>query len=207
MVDYTQGRLRAGEVVTAHPEMPLREVARKAGVSVATARDVRKRIQRGADPLPPKLRLVGEGAGAGKEDERERQPEADGKAVDQLPSPRPRSVVFTSNDWSVVRPKLLRDPLLKYSASGRTLFRWYDTHAIDAQDLMAGVEAVQQGEVRRPEPHEVAVGVPQPWHDGPGLYGLGLRRVRCLGGRSGVADGFAVKNDDGVLNRVAPTGN
>ncbi|WP_079125350.1 ParB/RepB/Spo0J family partition protein [Streptomyces lushanensis] len=139
-VDYAQGRLRAGEVVTAHPDMPLREVARKAGVSVATARDVRQRIQRGADPLPPRLRLVGVGSEADEEGGRER--EAACKTVGHLLSTRARSIVFTSTDWSVVRPKLLRDPLLKYSESGRALFRWYDTHAIDAKDLMVGVEGV-----------------------------------------------------------------
>jgi hypothetical protein len=137
-VDYAQGRLRVSEVVTAHPEMPLREVARQAGVSVATARDVRVRIQRGADPLPPKVRLVGGGDRAAETDRRDE----DEVAAETLPAPRRRGVVLTTAEWSLVRPKLLRDPLLKYSESGRALLRWYDTHAIDAQDLMTCVEAV-----------------------------------------------------------------
>ncbi|MFF8608281.1 ParB/RepB/Spo0J family partition protein [Streptomyces sp. NPDC015346] len=138
-LDYTQGRLRAGEVVTAHPEMPLREVARQAGVSVSTARDVRQRIQRGADPLPAKLRLVGKDAAA---ERRAQETEQECKAADQPPAQRRKPVAFPVAEWSTVRPKLLRDPLLKYSESGRALLRWYDTHAIDGQDLMASVENV-----------------------------------------------------------------
>lgn len=139
-VDYAQGRLRAGEVVTAHPEMPLREVARKAGVSVATARDVRQRIQRGADPLPPRLRLVE--AEAGTDEEGGPGREAACETVEQLAATRARPVAAVSADWSMVRPKLLRDPLLKYSESGRALFRWYDTHAMDTKDLVVSIEGV-----------------------------------------------------------------
>ncbi|MFE5816145.1 ParB/RepB/Spo0J family partition protein [Streptomyces sp. NPDC056479] len=139
-VNYSQGRLRASEVVTAYPEMPLREVARQAGVSVATARDVRQRIQRGVDPLPPKLRPSGKDAGPGEEGKPD--PPVD-RVIDDQPSPsRQRPAVFGPADWSALRSKLLQDPLLRYSESGRSLFRWYDTHTIDTKDVVAGVEGV-----------------------------------------------------------------
>ncbi|MFF0083344.1 ParB/RepB/Spo0J family partition protein [Streptomyces canus] len=138
-VNYSQGRLRASEVVTAYPEMPLREVARQAGVSVATARDVRQRIQRGVDPLPPKLRLAGQDAGPSEEDTPD--PPAD-RPVAEQPAGRPRPAVYGAADWPALRAKLLQDPLLRYSESGRTLFRWYDTHAINTRDVAAGVEGV-----------------------------------------------------------------
>ncbi|MFE4576362.1 ParB/RepB/Spo0J family partition protein [Streptomyces chartreusis] len=139
-VNYSQGRLRASEVVAAYPEMPLREVARQAGVSVATARDVRQRIQRGADPLPPKLRLAGQDAVS--EDEGTLEPPADRTVGEQQSSVRQRPPVFVPADWPVLRAKLLQDPLLRYSESGRTLFRWYDTHTIGTRDVVAGVEGV-----------------------------------------------------------------
>lgn len=140
-VNYSQGRLRASEVVAAYPEMPLREVARQAGVSVATARDVRQRIQRGADPLPPKLRPAGQEAPC-EDDRGALDPPADRMVGEQPVSVRARPAVFAPADWSVLRAKLLQDPLLRYSESGRSLFRWYDTHTIGTRDVVAGVEGV-----------------------------------------------------------------
>ncbi|MFD4986159.1 ParB/RepB/Spo0J family partition protein [Streptomyces sp. NPDC058372] len=139
-VNYSQGRLRASEVVTAYPDMPLREVARQAGVSVATARDVRQRVQRGVDPLPPKLRLAGRNGEQGEEGKAE-DPAAR-RAIGEQPPERPQLAVIGAADWSALRTKLLQDPVLRYSESGRTLFRWYDMHAINAQDVAAGVEGV-----------------------------------------------------------------
>lgn len=46
-VDGVEGRRRAGELLTQHPDASLREVAKQAGVSVGTASDVRARLRRG----------------------------------------------------------------------------------------------------------------------------------------------------------------
>ena len=46
-----EGRQRAVELWTARPDASLREVAAIAGVSVGTAHDVRKRMERGEDPI------------------------------------------------------------------------------------------------------------------------------------------------------------
>ena len=46
------GRRRAAEFLSLNPRASLREIARKAGVSVTTARDVRQRVDRGENPLP-----------------------------------------------------------------------------------------------------------------------------------------------------------
>lgn len=59
-VDPTAGRERAAEVIGQRPAAPLREVAREAGVSPETVRDVRQRVERGEDPIPPRLRPVPE---------------------------------------------------------------------------------------------------------------------------------------------------
>jgi hypothetical protein len=48
------GRLRASKILESRPDLPLRELAKAAGVSVGTARDVRERIRRGMHPLPPR---------------------------------------------------------------------------------------------------------------------------------------------------------
>ncbi|MCO6701437.1 MULTISPECIES: ParB/RepB/Spo0J family partition protein [Streptomyces] len=141
-VNYSQGRLRASEVVAAYPDMPLREVARQAGVSVATARDVRQRVQRGADPLPPKLRLAGRAAGQGAGEPVAAEGAQHGHGGGEQPGEPVRLALVGGADWSALRAKLLQDPVLRYSESGRTLFRWYDMHALDAQGVMAGVEGV-----------------------------------------------------------------
>jgi ParB-like chromosome segregation protein Spo0J len=54
-VSPAHGRRRAAEFLSMNPRASLREIARKAGVSVTTARDVRQRLDRGESPLPANL--------------------------------------------------------------------------------------------------------------------------------------------------------
>jgi ParB-like chromosome segregation protein Spo0J len=58
-LDHTEGRVRASEIIKTRPDASLREIARDAGVSPSTARDVRQRIQRGEDPVHPVRPAVG----------------------------------------------------------------------------------------------------------------------------------------------------
>ncbi|WP_047870536.1 ParB/RepB/Spo0J family partition protein, partial [Nocardiopsis sp. RV163] len=51
-----EGRIRAHEMIQSNPDVPLRTVANRAGVSLGTAHDVRKRLQRGDHPVPPRQR-------------------------------------------------------------------------------------------------------------------------------------------------------
>lgn len=51
-IDNSEGRMRAGELIRQRPDASLREIAREAGVSPSTVRDVRLRLERGEDPLP-----------------------------------------------------------------------------------------------------------------------------------------------------------
>jgi ParB-like chromosome segregation protein Spo0J len=54
-VSPASGRRRAAEFLSMNPRASLREIARKAGVSVTTARDVRQRVDKGESPLPDNL--------------------------------------------------------------------------------------------------------------------------------------------------------
>ncbi len=54
-VSPAHGRRRAAEFLSTNPRASLREIARKAGVSVTTARDVRQRLDKGESPLPDNL--------------------------------------------------------------------------------------------------------------------------------------------------------
>ncbi|WBB81244.1 ParB/RepB/Spo0J family partition protein [Micromonospora sp. WMMD882] len=66
----TAGRFAAAEVIRQNPAASLRDIARQAGISVGTARDVRQRLASGLGPIPDRTRkgdpagsaLVGAGA-------------------------------------------------------------------------------------------------------------------------------------------------
>jgi ParB-like chromosome segregation protein Spo0J len=120
-----EGRRRAAELITAHPQASLREVARKAGVSPGTVRDVRKRLERGDEPAP-----VRRGASAG------------------LPSPVPaksgaqRAVRAMRQAPGFVLDKLLRDPSLRHNEQGRLLLRWLQHNPATPHERSSVVAAV-----------------------------------------------------------------
>ncbi|WP_421106691.1 hypothetical protein [Streptomyces sp. NEAU-S77] len=57
-LNNAEGRRIAAALLTAAPETSLRELARRSGLSTATARDVRDRLRRGQDPVPERQRQV-----------------------------------------------------------------------------------------------------------------------------------------------------
>ncbi|MEU6045532.1 hypothetical protein [Streptomyces griseus] len=107
-VNSEQGRLLAARLMTADPGASLRELARLAGVSTATVRDVRDRVLRGDDPVP-----------AGR-------PAAGEEPAPTTPAavPRPAGAVYRCDATATdtVR-RLVKDPSLKGSEPGRLLLR------------------------------------------------------------------------------------
>lgn len=55
-VNSTEGRRLASALIAKNPDASLREIATAAGVSPGTVRDVRQRLQRNEDPVPPRQR-------------------------------------------------------------------------------------------------------------------------------------------------------
>ncbi|WP_244199532.1 ParB/RepB/Spo0J family partition protein [Amycolatopsis thailandensis] len=106
-LDPAQGRRRAHELIASNPTASIREIARGAGVSVATAHDVRHRHGRREEPA----RTV----------TRPRPRQAD--AVDLA------SAQIADNQAAVER--LRSDPTIRYTESGRTLVRLLDGHLND----------------------------------------------------------------------------
>jgi hypothetical protein len=103
-VDATPGRRAAGRYLDAKPDASLREIARAAGISVGTARDVRARIARGEDPVLVRPR----GTPAASTDA--------GVAV-----------ALGARADSDATLRLLRDdPAIRYTAQGRKLLRLLD---------------------------------------------------------------------------------
>ncbi|MGW6022258.1 ParB/RepB/Spo0J family partition protein [Streptomyces sp. NPDC055099] len=137
-VDASAGRRRAGEVIAMNPDAPLRAIAREAGVSVGTARDVRERLRAGQDPvLSPRRKTAPEhrpSVGKTVVSQRERT----------APAPRQGTTVAARQnvDWPSVRGDLSRDPAVRYAENGRAFVRWIDGHVIEPVEWGGLVDAV-----------------------------------------------------------------
>lgn len=118
------GRLRAAELIAERPEASLREVARGAGISPATVRDVRKRLERGESPLPVPDAAAGTDADHEPAVLQDASPE---------PAPLARAARLTPSDPAAVIEKLVRDPSLHQKESGRNLLRLLHNNAIGPQ--------------------------------------------------------------------------
>jgi ParB-like chromosome segregation protein Spo0J len=113
-LDNTEGRLRASAIIEARPDASLREVAREAGVSPSTVGDVRRRIQRGEDPVPQARR---------------NRPKADTDRPDGGATSQKRLLNTMLNG-------LQNDPSLRFTESGRDLLRWIYSRAIRSDERL-----------------------------------------------------------------------
>ncbi|MCW6008139.1 ParB/RepB/Spo0J family partition protein [Micromonospora sp. CPCC 205371] len=117
-LDNAEGRLKASAIIKERPEASLREVAREAGVSPSTVRDVRRRIERGDDPVPDSRRR-----NAAKEAETNGgMPEGPGLAS--------------------MLQGLQTDPSLRFTETGRLLLRWIFSRAIRSEERVDVAEKV-----------------------------------------------------------------
>jgi hypothetical protein len=123
------GRRLAGDFIAGHPDASLREIARAAGISVGTARDVRARISRGDDPVPAGRRGAPEPAGtdpaAGVPRTRRSGAGDSGADGHRLAGVRSESL----RDPTVILDDLRRDPSLRFTDRGRRFLQWLDTRA------------------------------------------------------------------------------
>jgi hypothetical protein len=106
-LDASEGRRRASRIIAEHPDAALRTVARDAKISLGTAHDVRKRMERGEDPVP-----VG----------RPRQ-----RVGARVPPRRPADGTPGQSALHILR----HDPSLRLSETGRALLQWLGVYAID----------------------------------------------------------------------------
>ncbi|GAA0495162.1 ParB/RepB/Spo0J family partition protein [Streptomyces olivaceiscleroticus] len=112
-LDATAGRLRAGDLMTQRPEAPIREIAEAAGVSPATALDVRRRLRNGEHPVPERQNPVSA---------------ARAEAPDQRVTVDQRVDDPSDTGWREALGELKRDPSLRFTDAGRTMLRWLHAH-------------------------------------------------------------------------------
>lgn len=112
-INSAEGRRRASALLAARPDTSLRQVAKAAGISVGTAKDVRERLRRGDDPLPDRLRA--------------RSERRTSRAVRPL---RPRLGVSTEVDRARLLETLRKDPALRFSQAGRALLRLFTVQSV-----------------------------------------------------------------------------
>ncbi|MGW3314541.1 streptomycin biosynthesis protein [Streptomyces fungicidicus] len=126
-VDVSEGRRLAHDMIVRDPGLSLRQVARAAGISPETVRDVRHRMLRGEDPVPaPRPRtLVERGA--------DRRAEPVGKAAAPCGTEPPPAVVMK---------RLRADPALRLNENGRDLLRLLDIHTVRLEDWNRIIESV-----------------------------------------------------------------
>jgi ParB-like chromosome segregation protein Spo0J len=105
------GRMLASKLITGNPDLSLRQVARVAGISPETARDVRNRLRRGEDPLPEQ--------GRNKQTEKGGRPE--GRRAELADNGgRTRAL---GEDRALIIERLRGDPALRFTETGRALIR------------------------------------------------------------------------------------
>jgi len=120
-----EGRQRAADLLAKNPRASLREIARTAGVSWATARDVRNRPELGKGAP----RLLRPGAGG---DARPRPGHAARREDRGAAPPAP----------ALMLNKLSRDPSLRHNELGRRLLRLLQQNVIEAPERLRLAVAV-----------------------------------------------------------------
>jgi hypothetical protein len=166
-LNSADARRAAGDFLADNPDASLREIAKAAGISPGTARDVRARLQRGEDPVPPRQRRAGSRRRDGGEPPSSTAHCADQSNVSQhrtgphgiadrrgagrpvVPAAR-RSADATFRHPAAPAADLQRDPSLRFSETGRALLRMLYSHAMAPErweELLAAVPPHSTGMV------------------------------------------------------------
>ncbi|MEU5191765.1 hypothetical protein AB0G83_32200 [Streptomyces klenkii] len=137
-VSSAGGRLRAQHLIEQDPQASLRQVAKEAGVAVATARDVRQRMLQKRDVLPPRLRKQqqdlekrpsdpDENGGSKRAQTMQRRTSRQGAPIQGNP-------VDIAGATTSALDSLRKDPSLRMSISGRRLLQLLIAHPVDRGD-------------------------------------------------------------------------
>ena len=114
------------------PGASLREIAREAGISPATVRDVRQRVSRGDSPVPSGGRRPAPMVGRSVHDavpSPAQSPTGSPAGQSPVQSPVQSPSAVGGGDPARLVQSLRRDPSLRFSEAGRALIAWLNVHA------------------------------------------------------------------------------
>ncbi len=133
-----EGRRRAAEYIHAHPDAPLRQVAKEADVSLGTVHDVRSRIRGGADQDRNRHRLPHARVA---ELQNNADPPRSEASVSGIPLQRNKRANVPPA-WSGLSAKLSNDPAIRYTEGGKEFLRWMAMCAPHADDWREFIDAI-----------------------------------------------------------------
>jgi ParB-like chromosome segregation protein Spo0J len=128
-LDIGEGRRRAVEIIASQPDASLRQIAKAAGVSLGTARDVRMRLHNGDDPTLTCGRVKNGKNGSVS-------------SIRGLDRGRGGAKPVVPGDVSARLQNLKMDPSMRYSEHGRSTIRWLDAHMVRPTDWTGLVDAL-----------------------------------------------------------------
>lgn len=147
-----EGRRRAAEYIRAHPDAPLRQVARDTDVSLGTVHDVSSRLRRGTSPeldgqRAPAPVAVPAPEAAGRPvlraaDETTEQV-TDGLSGTGVPLRR-RNHTDAPVTWSGIAGKMAKDPTIRYTEAGKEFLQWMALHANDPDGWREFVSSIPE---------------------------------------------------------------
>ncbi|MFJ8143302.1 transcriptional regulator [Streptomyces sp. NPDC096013] len=120
-----EGRRVAAEVIRQNPAASLREIAKRSGISVGTARDVRHRLAQGRPPVPDSRRSDGPADPAAPTATMAIAPDEDRTGRGPAPDRARRITLFDG---------LRNDPSLRLSESGRLVLHRLHTQLRTTED-------------------------------------------------------------------------
>ncbi|AHH18290.1 putative regulatory protein [Nocardia nova SH22a] len=135
--EVAEGRQRAAQIIRSNPTASLREVAKIAGISTGTVRDVRRRLENSAE-----LNIAdSQGAAKPSESGRMTSGQTSAPARPTLVSVRQRNTETTASIQEMILQNLRNDPALRFTDHGRSVLRRLATTVMDIKEwehLLAG---------------------------------------------------------------------
>jgi ParB-like nuclease domain len=128
--DTDRRRRMASEIIARRPGASLREIASATGISPTTARDVRERLKRGENPVPPQQRQHAD------------EPAGTSRVSSAVARGTRSTGSTTTEDVEVILRRLQKDPSLRFNEAGRALLRWLTPRAVGPRDWSRFADAV-----------------------------------------------------------------
>jgi hypothetical protein len=149
-VSAVEGRRAAARLLAERPDIPVRAIARAAGISLGTAHDVRRRVLAGLPPVPDGRTgspQPGPPPAAGSSQSVPSGAPSPAPSSVSSPIPSAASLPVSSSIPSAARralrhdpvaalDALRRDPTLRYSETGRMILRRLDAQLLAAAELI-----------------------------------------------------------------------